>query len=247
MQTAEKATDLVVIDNQRALPAVQTRLATDAAGACKEIVIRTAQQISGRKYVRVEGWQAIANAFGCVASARDVERVEGGYRAIGEVRRIADGMVIATAEGFVGDDEKLWAKRPEYARRAMAQTRAISRACRSAFAFVVVLMDAGLETTPAEEMVGVEIVDDSPRPNKTPSKKPSTKKNATSDPVETVRALAREQGLTDSDLLDYVRAAPGETLADLGTEALRELYRDLKAGAVPKMEDVKDEPAKAAV
>jgi hypothetical protein len=34
----------------------------------------------------------------------------------------------------------------------MAQTRAISRACRSAFAFVVTMMDAGLETTPAEEV-----------------------------------------------------------------------------------------------
>jgi hypothetical protein len=34
----------------------------------------------------------------------------------------------------------------------MAQTRAMSRAARSVFAHVVVLMDAGLETTPAEEM-----------------------------------------------------------------------------------------------
>ena len=132
------------------------RVATNAAGTCKEIVLRTAQNIQGRKYVRVEGWQAIANAFGCVASSRNVERVEGGIRAIGMVRRMADGQVIAEAEGFVGDDEKTWANRNEFARRAMAQTRAISRACRSAFAFVVTLMDAGLETTPAEEMDHVE-------------------------------------------------------------------------------------------
>jgi hypothetical protein len=38
----------------------------------------------------------------------------------------------------------------------MAQTRAMSRACRSAFGFVVTLMDAGLETTPAEEMTHVD-------------------------------------------------------------------------------------------
>ena len=91
-------------------------------------------------------------AHGCVASARDVERVDGGYRCIGEVRRMDNGQVIATAEGFLGDDEPMWAKRPEYARRAMCQTRSISRACRSAFAHVVVLMDAGLETVPAEEV-----------------------------------------------------------------------------------------------
>jgi hypothetical protein len=133
------------------------------AGFCKEIVLKTAQNIQGRKYVRVEGWQSIANAYGCVASAKDVERVETGFRAIGQVRRMDTGIVIAEAEGFVGDDEKTWNKRDEYAKRAMAQTRAISRACRSAFAFVVTYMDAGLETTPAEE-VPHDGFADSPRP-----------------------------------------------------------------------------------
>lgn len=128
------------------------RHATDVAGACGEIVKRTAQAIQGRKYVRVEGWQAIATTYGCAASARDVERTPTGFRAIGEVRRMSDGLVIATAEGFVGDDEATWNSRPEYAKRAMAQTRAVSRACRSAFAFVVVLIDSELSTTPAEEV-----------------------------------------------------------------------------------------------
>jgi hypothetical protein len=128
------------------------RQATEVASVCKEIVTRTAQNIQGRKYVRVEGWQSVANAFGCVASAKDVERTETGYRAIGQVRRMDTGAVICEAEGFVGDDERTWSKRDEYAKRAMAQTRAISRACRSAFAFVVTMMDAGLETTPAEEV-----------------------------------------------------------------------------------------------
>jgi len=138
------------------------RASTDAAGICKDIVVRTATTIQGRKYVCVEGWQAIAIAHGCAAGARDVERVDGGVRAIGEVRRMSDGTLIATAEGFVGEDEPTWyggnsrgktlPKRADYAIRAMAQTRAISRACRSAFAHVVVMMNAGLATTPAEEV-----------------------------------------------------------------------------------------------
>lgn len=136
---------------------VLMRRATDVAGVCRDIVTKTAQAIQGRKYVRVEGWQSIAVAYGCVASARDVEAVSGGIRAIGEVRRMSDGAVIATAEGFVGDDEKTWASRPMYARRAMAQTRAVSRACRSAFAFVVTLIDGNLSTTPAEEMEGLTV------------------------------------------------------------------------------------------
>jgi hypothetical protein len=138
------------------------RQATDVAGLCKGIVLKTAQNIQGRKYVRVEGWQSIANAFGCVASAKDIQRTETGFRAVGEVRRMDTGAVICEAEGFVGDDERTWAKRDEYAKRAMAQTRAISRACRSAFAFVVTMMDAGLETTPAEE-VPQEGFSDGPR------------------------------------------------------------------------------------
>lgn len=139
------------------------RASTDAAGLCREIVVATARQIQGRRYVQVEGWQAIAIAHGCVASAGQVERIDGGYRAIGRVIRMADGIEIASAEGFVGDDERMWASRPEYARRAMAQTRAISRACRSAFAHVVVMMNAGLSTTPAEE-VPAEGFDDAPAP-----------------------------------------------------------------------------------
>jgi hypothetical protein len=138
------------------------RASTDAATICKDIVVQTATTIQGRKYVGVEGWQAIAIAHGCSAGSRDVERIEGGVRAVGEVRRMLDGVVIATAEGFVGEDEPTWyggpsrgktlPKRADYAIRAMAQTRAISRACRSAFAHVVVMMNAGLATTPAEEV-----------------------------------------------------------------------------------------------
>lgn len=153
----EECKDVIVTS-----PTVLVRQATDVAGACREIVTKTALQIQGRKYVRVEGWQSIAIAHGCVLSARDVQKVDGGFSAIGEVRRMSDGLVLATAEGFVGDDEPTWSggelrgkhmeARPVYARRAMAQTRAMSRAARTAFAHVVVMMDAGLSTTPAEEV-----------------------------------------------------------------------------------------------
>ncbi len=147
--------EIVKVENENV--GVLMRRSTDVAGVCKEIVLKTAQKIGNRQYVRVEGWQSIAVAYGCVASARDVEVVDGGVRAIGEVRRMSDGAVIATAEGFVGTDEPTWASRPMYARRAMAQTRAVSRACRSAFAFIVTLIDSNLSTTPAEEMDGLTV------------------------------------------------------------------------------------------
>lgn len=142
------------------------RASTEAAEICKDIVLATSVTIQRRQYVPVEGWQAIAIAHGCAAASRDVQRVEGGIRAVGEVRRMSDGQLISTAEGFVGEDEAVWfggqidnksyPKRAEYAIRAMAQTRAISRACRSAFAHVVVMMNKGLATTPAEEVYDAE-------------------------------------------------------------------------------------------
>lgn len=159
-------------------PQELTRQATDIAGLCKEIVLKTALEIQGRKYVRVEGWQSIATAHGCISGSRDVEAVRDpsgavvGYKAIGEIKNITTGHVIGQAEGYVGSDETTWfggtvqtwdkvkrayvskevRKRPDYAIRAMCQTRAISRACRAAFAHVVVLMDQNLDTTPAEEV-----------------------------------------------------------------------------------------------
>lgn len=153
--------------------AASFRASTNAATLCAAIVKQTAKPIQGKRYVAVEGWQAIVIAHGCTASAHSVEKIEGGFRAIGEVRRMNDGQLIAQAEGFLGDDEGMWAKRPVFARRAMAQTRAISRACRSAFAHVVVMIDADLGTTPAEEMEAV--VDQAPREKLTSTGETRTK------------------------------------------------------------------------
>lgn len=132
----------------------QWRRSTDAAGLVKEAVLKCTISIQGKKYLTVAGYQAVANAFGCVASSRDVSRIEGGFQAVGEVRRMTDGVVIATGVGFLGDDEKVWASRPMFAKMAMAQTRGCGRALRAAFAFMAPLIDSGLETTPAEEMEG---------------------------------------------------------------------------------------------
>jgi hypothetical protein len=166
-----KEQPLALIDN----PTELMRRASDVAGVCAEIVKSTAINIKNRKYVRVEGWEAIAAAHGYAAGARDVERTETGWKATGELRRISDGLLIAQSEGFVGDDEATWTGddmrkgRAEYAIRAMAQTRAISRVCRSAFAYVVVMIDKDLSTTPAEEVPR----DDEPAPRERPVTRPA--------------------------------------------------------------------------
>ena len=196
--------EITVYDN----PGTLMTRATDVAGVCSEIVKRTAQQIQGRKYVKVEGWQSIAAAYGCVASSTHVEETENGVRAVGELRRISDGQIIATAEGFVGKDEATWyggevnkygktttlPKRNDFAIRAMAQTRAISRVCRSAFAFVVVLIDGNLSTTPAEEMQAVVVEDDAPKRGR-PAKNPSPQSAEAARPGDAPLASPSSAGL----------------------------------------------------
>jgi hypothetical protein len=156
-------TTAIAVQAHPVMPAAKElyRVATDVAGLCGEIVKKTAKQIQKRKYVCIEGWQAIAAAHGCVLSIEDVhEDEEQNVIAIAAVKRMSDGAVLGKAEGFVGMDENTWKGRARYARRAMAQTRAMSRAARSAFAHVVVLMDAGLSTTPAEEVPDAGFVEE---------------------------------------------------------------------------------------
>jgi hypothetical protein len=182
------------------------RVSTDAAALCREIVLATSSNIQGRKYVAVEGWQSIALAHGCAASSGDVTRMEdGSVSAVGRVIRIDTGTVISSAEGYVGADEATWfggpvtdkwgktkilPKRADYAIRAMAQTRAISRACRSAFAHVVVMMNVGLSTTPAEEVPdeGFERQPDARRPEHTsPESTPAKSAPSFAKPVRPER------------------------------------------------------------
>src|SRR5262249_12573853 len=109
-------------------------------------------QISGRKYVTVDGWTLLANMLGVhpiVVWSRPIADVEPGWEARVEVRNAA-GDLIGAGGAMWTRAESAWAKRDDFALRAMAQTRAISRALRNPLGFVVKL--AGYDTTPAEEM-----------------------------------------------------------------------------------------------
>ena len=142
----------VVLAEQEAPAGVMGRGAAVAA-ACRQIVLSTTMDLRGKKYIRAEGWQALAAANGLSPRISMVEEMTNGdIRAVCDLIRLSDGETVASSEGFVGPDEPMWQGRPRDARRGMAQTRATSRACRSALAWIVPLLDADLSTTPAEEM-----------------------------------------------------------------------------------------------
>jgi hypothetical protein len=246
------------------------RQATDVAGVCKDIVLSKAIEIQGRRYVPVEPWMAIATAHGCVASSKNVERVEGnadtagGFKAIGEIRKISDGALVATAEGFVGEDEPTWwggeteawdkqtrkyvkktlKKRPDFAIRAMCQTRAISRACRSAFAHVVVLIDKNLSTVPAEEMMHE---DEQFGAQAEPIKNANAKKESKGE-NENTEEPQPEKPEAEKRWQDYVCSygkkdgeLRGKKLGSLTTANLRFLYNKFTAEGLVESELSKDD------
>lgn len=129
------------------------KVASEAADALASVIAskKLFSTISGRQYVRVEGWTTLATMMGCLPREVSVSRDEKGtYTATVELVRMGDQAVLTRASAECGMDEPTWAKRADYARRSMAVTRATSKACRIAFSWVMVL--AGYEATPAEEI-----------------------------------------------------------------------------------------------
>ncbi len=140
-------------------PAQLVRGATEVAQALAGVIDKQKlySQIQGKRFVRCEGWTTLAAMLGVTPHEVGVTEVEGVFTAIVELRRLSDGQAVgrASAECGAPDEldrkgEPLWAKRPRYARRSMALTRATAKACRLTFSWVMAL--AGYEVTPAEEI-----------------------------------------------------------------------------------------------
>lgn len=136
---------------------------TAVANALKDVIKanRLAVTIQGREYVRVEGWTMIAPLIKVWPKGTpEVHAVINdwcdqhyprpcGYEASIELAR-EDGSSAGGGVAECSRHERTWAYRDEYALKSMAQTRAIGKAYRMSFGFVMAA--AGYETTPAEEM-----------------------------------------------------------------------------------------------
>jgi hypothetical protein len=110
-----------------------------------------------RKHVHVEGWTTLIAMLGVLPREVCVEEREGVFTATVELVRMTDGFVVGRGSAECGFNDEfdrsgnpVWAKRPRYARRSMAITRATGKACRLSFSWIMVL--AGYDPTPAEEM-----------------------------------------------------------------------------------------------
>jgi hypothetical protein len=153
-ETALVRTDVIDIGVVEARsPTEVVAKATEMAKALASIITdrKLFKVIQDRKYVMVEGWSTLGAMIGVMPREVSVGRLEdGGYEAVVELIRTSDGMVVGRASSLCGMDETTWAKRPEYARRSMAVTRATGKAYRLGFSWIMKL--AGYEATPAEEI-----------------------------------------------------------------------------------------------
>ena len=135
--------------------------ASHVATALKEVIVRQKlyATISGKNYVTVEGWELAGTLLGVFPRLEWTRRIRGseaadyendGWEARASAIVASSGITIGVGEAMCTRQETAWKARDDYALRAMAQTRAISRTLRAPLGFVIKL--AGFEATGAEEM-----------------------------------------------------------------------------------------------
>lgn len=130
--------------------------ATDVANKLSHIVetAKLYSMIKDKKYVKAEGWTTMAAMLGVFPSVEYCRRLdregEIAYESKVTLAHIS-GRIVGAGEAICSSAERSWNGRDEYAIKSMAQTRALGKACRISFSWIMAL--AGYEACPAEEMV----------------------------------------------------------------------------------------------
>jgi hypothetical protein len=191
-------------------------------------------RIQGKEYLTAEAWQVVGGMIGVlpvVVWTRPNETNDG-YIARVEARTL-DGRVVGAAEAECSRAEKVWKDRYPSTLRAMAQTRAVSRALRAPLGQIVAL--AGYAAASAEEM---------PLPADEPAiatGKPADPVAASDSQLEEIRTLIRtlEGADADTDWKSRAREIAGvraELLTKTGAEVLIGKLRAELAALMPDEE-----------
>lgn len=170
-----RAPDLVLEEAQKAAIALSKVI----EGKAKKV------QFNGKTYLQFEDWQTLGRFYGVTAVVQSTKYVEfgeddekvRGFESQAQALLVNTNQVISAAEAMCLDDEPNWSKKPLFQLKSMAQTRACAKVLRNVLAWVVVL--AGYQPTPAEEMTGEE-------ENQPTFKPPQRKSEVKSAPVQTV-------------------------------------------------------------
>ncbi|QNF34300.1 hypothetical protein HUW51_16805 [Adhaeribacter swui] len=138
-------------------------LAIDLAKFIKENKLY--QNIQGKEYVNVEGWQYAGSRLGILPVVEHVINVstdtELKYQAKVNLLNLRTEQVVGAGFAICSNKEQGKKYYQEFAIASMAQTRAIGKAYRNILAWII--RAAGYEPTPAEEMDYSGNTQDAPR------------------------------------------------------------------------------------
>lgn len=218
-------------------PAEVVRRASKTATALASVIKAKGLwvKIGDKAHVQVEAWTMLGSMLGVfpvVVWTRRLEEPQG-WEARVEARTLS-GDVVGAAEAQCDRSEARWKGRDDYAIRAMAQTRAVSRAMRAPLGFIVQL--AGYEATAAEEM---------PSGGSESAPKPSKSEKASEAQHKKLHAMLRdyeERGLVApdgaGDWEQYSKAVAFamfgvESRSDLTKAQMSQLFDRLEADSVP--------------
>lgn len=152
-------------------------------------------RISNRDYIVVEGWQMLGMMLGVLPVVSRTTAIEHGWEAVVELRD-RTGRVVGSGEAECLETESAWKTRDDYARRSMAQTRAVGKAFRNTFGFIA--KAAGFEATPAEEMPSDGTAIEHGRADDNTGKRASEKQ------VKLIRGRAAAKPMANSTLVGAV-------------------------------------------
>jgi hypothetical protein len=181
-------------------------------------------RIQDKEYLTAEAWQVVGGMVGILPVVVWTKPNESGDGYIARVEaRTLGGQVVGAAEAECSRAEKVWKERYPSTLRAMAQTRAVSRALRAPLGQIVAL--AGYDAAAAEEMPPPADGPESERPAR-----PANPVAATGEQREKLRTLIRTLQGADADTDWKARArelagVDADMLTRTGAEMLIEKLR----------------------
>ncbi|WP_233219020.1 hypothetical protein [Adhaeribacter arboris] len=172
-------------------------LATDLAKFIKENKLY--QNIQGKEFVNVEGWQYAGSRLGIVPIAEEPINIsiegEIKYKCNVKLFNLRTQQIVGAGFAMCSNKEQGKKFFQEYAIASMCQTRAIGKAYRNLLAWII--RAAGYEPTPSEEMdfqnePGTGAVDPPKQVPITPPVQPSTQPESTSEGEEQPQTASKK-------------------------------------------------------
>ena len=198
-------------------------LAVDLAKFIKEN--KLFQNIQGKEFVNVEGWQYAGSRLGILPIVEQVTNMstdtELKYQAKVNLLNLRTEQIVGAGFAICSNKEQGKIFYQEFAIASMAQTRAIGKAYRNALAWII--RAAGYEPTPAEEMEYTgnlpEVKVEQPKAEAAKAPQPvaaTARENAKAEPVqESPQAAPAAAETAESQAIKYASAKQKEEIIRL--------------------------------